>query len=117
VHTQVQAVLAGAVGKAEGRRLLLAALADSALTQPGSFYYRYHVLMALLAVDAGDRFFDLLLPSWQRCLRGTGLSTWPETDNNTPRSDCHAWSVTPALALRLLGAGPARAPRRSASRP
>lgn len=101
VHAQVHAILAGAVSRTEGKRLLLAALADPAVTQPGTFFYRYHVLRALIAVGSGNRFHDLLLPAWRRCLHGTGLTTWPETDNDAPRSDCHAWSVTPAIALAL----------------
>ena len=49
-----------------------------------------------------------LLDHWHHCLEDTGLTTWPETDRLHPRSDCHAWSVTPAIEMlqTVLGIEP-----------
>jgi hypothetical protein len=51
--------------------------------------------------------FDAL-NTWERLLQNTGLTTWPETVRENPRSDCHAWSVTPGIAFLqwILGVQP-----------
>jgi hypothetical protein len=107
VHGQVEAILAGAFNQTQARRSLLAAMADPGVTQPGTFYYRYYVMQALKQVGIARRFFDLLDP-WRTCLEGTGLRTWPEGSSGTPRSDCHAWSVSPAIEClqTVLGVEP-----------
>ncbi len=107
MHGQVQAVLSGAVKGPRAAALLRRALHDDTITQPGTMYYRYFVAKALRQAGLGERFFDLL-PAWRRCLQGRGLTTWPESDRPTTRSDCHAWSVTVSLELRqtVLGIWP-----------
>jgi hypothetical protein len=76
------------------------------VTPPGTHYFRFYVAQALKACGLRARFFDLL-PCWQRSLEGTGLTTWPESDGQA-RSDCHAWSVTPAIEFlqTILGVEP-----------
>ena len=106
VHAQVEAVLAGAWPPARARDILGRALADPDVAQPGTLYYRYYVAQALKACGRREDFFTLLR-RWEGLLDGTGLTTWPESDVN-PRSDCHAWSVTPAIEFlqTVLGVEP-----------
>ena len=106
VHAQVEAVLAGAWPPARARRILRRALEDPAVTQPGTLYYRFYVAQALKACGLRSDFFALL-KRWEDLLEGTGLTTWPESDQD-PRSDCHAWSVTPAIEFlqTVLGVEP-----------
>lgn len=107
VHAQVQAVLAGAWPVAKMRRVLLRAWEDAAVTQPGTFYYRHYVMQALKMAGARDRFGEWLAP-WRKCMDGTGLTTWPESFRDGSRSDCHAWSVSPAIEFlqTVLGVEP-----------
>jgi alpha-L-rhamnosidase len=106
VHAQVEAVLAGALRGGTAKAALRRALDDPAVTQPGTHYYRYHVMRALQAAGVAERFHDLL-GAWTRSLEGTGLTTWPETDipGKSPRSDCHGWSVAPAIGLVEIALG------------
>jgi hypothetical protein len=108
VHAQVQAILAGAWNPHKAADVLGDSLDVHGVTQPGSFYYRYYVGQALKY--AGQR--DAVVESfsrWQRCLANTGLTTWPENEREQPRSDCHAWSISPGIELleTVLGVEPA----------
>jgi alpha-L-rhamnosidase len=107
VHTQTQAVLAGALNGRAARVALVRALDDPAVTQPGTLYYRYHIAQALKRAGLRERVVALFAP-WRELLRGTGLTTWPEREQR-PRSDCHGWSVTPAIEYlqTVLGVEPA----------
>jgi hypothetical protein len=107
VHAQTQAVLAGALAGARARTALAGALADPAVTPPGTLYYRYHVAQALKRAGLRGHVAAALEP-WRALLRGTGLTTWPEREGR-PRSDCHGWSVTPAIEYlqTVLGVEPA----------
>ncbi|MEI7833339.1 MAG: hypothetical protein WCJ56_09090, partial [bacterium] len=106
LHAQVEAVLAGVWPAEKAQQILQAALADKDIAQPGTLYYRYYLAQAMKVCGMPAEFFTML-PQWQRCLEGTGLTTWPESDGN-PRSDCHAWSVTPAIEFlqTVLGVSP-----------
>ena len=97
VHGQVEAILAGAVGAARGRAMLQQASGPD-VTQPGSFYYRFYQWQAYLACGWEGR-AEEFLQLWVECLKVSKLNTWPETAGENPRSDCHAWSVLPALVL------------------
>lgn len=98
VHTQVEAILAGVWPAARARAVLRRALADPAAAQPGSHYYRFFVAQAMLQCGWPEG-TALLIPAFQRSLDGTGLTTWPESDGPA-RSDCHGWSVLPAILAR-----------------
>jgi hypothetical protein len=104
-HAQVQAVLAGAWPAARAGAVLRRAMGDPRVAAPGTHYFRYYVAQALKAAGRREGVFDLLR-HWQASLE-TGLTTWPESDGN-PRSDCHAWSVTPGIELvqTVLGVEP-----------
>jgi len=50
----------------------------------------------------GERYFELLQP-WKTML-DNGMTTFGETDIN-PRSECHAWSASPAFDFLHIIAG------------
>lgn len=106
VHAQVQGALAGLWSPEEAARILGRALDDETVIQPGTLYYKFYVCKALRQSGDKARLFAYIL-KWDEMLKGTGLTTWPEMDVN-PRSDCHAWSVSPPLEFlqSLLGVEP-----------
>jgi hypothetical protein len=102
VHAQVFAALFGLFDAADGRRAIEAAWGAEGVTQIGTLYFQYYLAEALRRAGAGDRVhrqFDL----W-RGLLSEGLTTWPESLHE-PRSDCHAWSVSPSIELIQTVAG------------
>lgn len=102
VHAQVFAVLFGLLDAEAGRRALDAALADERVTRIGTLYFQYYLAKALRRVGAGARVHGML-NSWRGMLN-QGLTTWPESLHE-PRSDCHAWSVSPSIQLISTVAG------------
>jgi hypothetical protein len=108
-HAQVEAILAGAWPAAKAGKVLARALHTEGadIAGPGTFYYRYYVMQALKAAGMRAEFFAQL-GRWERLLDGTALTTWPESDSPTSRSDCHAWSVAPAIEFlqTVLGVEP-----------
>jgi alpha-L-rhamnosidase len=107
VHVQVLGVLAGLWTKKESAVVLRRALADPSVTSIGTFYFRFYLAQAFRVAGIPGEFFGML-KRWERALEGTGLTTWPESDSPQPRSDCHAWSVTPAIEFlqTVLGVEP-----------
>jgi alpha-L-rhamnosidase len=103
-HAQTEAVLAGMWPAAVARKVLLNAEAEKNITPEGTLYYTYYVIQALKAAGLPQIACERL-NAWDRCLHGTGLTTWPETLNENTRSDCHAWSVTPGIENFQLLAG------------
>ena len=100
-HTNILAVLAGAVTGAEARALMERVLAEPDLIQ-ATFYFQFYLFEALQQVGLADRYLDLLAP-WQKML-DLGLTTFAEKPDPT-RSDCHAWSASPNYHLLSLVAG------------
>lgn len=107
-HTQVWGVVCGAVKGDEAARLLERTIESPALH------------MAQLSVPASYELFRMLsrhglydkassvIDCWKAFLR-VNLTTLPEvTDDNNPRSDCHAWSALPLSEFtgEILGVRP-----------
>jgi hypothetical protein len=107
-HTQHQAVLAGAIAGPPAADLLGRASEADDIINPGSFYARHAQLEAARRAGVGGTMLFDRLGGWLSCLEGTGLTTLPESNREIPRSDCHAWSVAPAMALvhNVLGLAP-----------
>ncbi|MEK3669668.1 family 78 glycoside hydrolase catalytic domain [Paenibacillus sp. FSL R10-2771] len=103
-HSQIMAVLAGAITGADARGLLQRALREPIhrVTLP----FTYLLMQALKQVGLHEELFGL----WDRwrIFEQQGLSTLPETEVNS-RSDCHAWSAVPLAEFpaSLLGITPA----------
>ena len=98
------AVLCGAAGEAELRRLAARFPHDPALA-PGSFFWWHAGFRALERMGAYDAMPRHLGP-WHE-MTGLGLDTFVE-ENSYWRSLCHAWSAHPALEFlnRILGVEP-----------
>ncbi len=99
------AVLCGAAGENERRRLLGRFPADGKLA-PGSFFWWHAGFRALERCGAYERMPEFLGP-WHEMVEH-GLSTFVE-ENSYWRSLCHAWSAHPAIEFMtcVLGVTPA----------
>ncbi len=104
VHTQVQAALAGFWPDAEAAAVLTGALEAPGVIQPGTLYYRAHLAEALRRCRAHASVFRLFR-HWFGMMETGGITTWPESDNTSPRSDCHGWGVMPDIELVHTVAG------------
>jgi alpha-L-rhamnosidase len=100
-HTNIMAVLSGAVPAEEQRALLQRVLHDESLL-PCTYYFRFYLFEALKKANMGDEVLAAFQP-WQRML-DLGLSTFAETAEPT-RSDCHAWSASPLFEMLATTAG------------
>ena len=106
-HTNVLALLAGAVPNAERRALMERVLADTTLAQ-ATYYFGFYVFEALRETGLADRYMERLAP-WRQML-ALGLTSTPENPEPT-RSDTHAWAAHPnyGLLATVLGVRPASA--------
>lgn len=104
-HTNVLALLTGAVPPAGQRAVMERVLADTTLAQ-ASYYFRFYVLEALRDAGMADRYVPELAP-W-RTMLALGLTSTPEQADPT-RSDTHAWAAHPnyGLLATVLGVRPA----------
>ena len=107
VHAQVQAALAGFGSKEEAGQRLLDALADPEATQPQTLYYRAHLAEALRSCGLQGE-VNALFKAWFDFL-DEGCRTWPESDGEGSRSDCHGWGCLPEVEAvhSLFGLEPA----------
>lgn len=91
-HAQALGVLTGCFSPAEQIDIMHRVLPDSSLIQC-SYYYRFYLLQALKKAGLADEYLHQLGP-WKKML-DAGLTTFAEAPEPT-RSDCHAWSASPA---------------------
>lgn len=95
-HMNALAVLAGIVPAGEVRPLMERTLSDPSLTQC-TIYFRYYLHAALVKAGRGDRYLDMLAP-WRKLL-SLGVTTWPESEADDSRSDCHGWGDHPNIEI------------------
>jgi len=104
-HSQIMAVLAGAIEGEEAKQLMKRTL--TAPLHKVTLPFSYLLMKALKKVELADELF----PLWNRwrVFQQQGLTTLPETEVN-PRSDCHAWSSVPLAEFpsTILGVSPAK---------
>ena len=91
-HANIMAVLTDLVPKENQKSLVEKILTEQDLIQC-TFYYRYYLTRAMTKAGLGDRYLEQLTP-WHEMLQ-MGLTTFAENPEPT-RSDCHAWSASPA---------------------
>ncbi len=99
VHTQVEAVLAGALSASKARTALLRADGSEAVIQPGTLFYQTYLARARRLAGLRQRdadAFNARVKPWLDTLDSSGLTTFPESLVNW-RSDCHGWSASPIL--------------------
>jgi hypothetical protein len=106
-QTNVLAVLAGAVPRADERSLMERVLADTTLTK-ATYYFKFYVFEAMRQAGLADRLIEQLAP-W-RTMLALGLTSTPENPEPT-RSDSHAWAAHPnyELLATVLGVRPGSA--------
>ncbi len=90
-HSNLLAVLTGAVTGDAARDLIQRTADDETLVQTTT-YFRFYLLRALKQAGLGDQYLSRL-GLWHDML-ARGLTTFAERPDPT-RSDCHAWSATP----------------------
>ncbi|PUZ29884.1 alpha-L-rhamnosidase [Chitinophaga parva] len=106
-HTNVMGVLSGAIPPSQQAALLQRMVQDTQLVQC-TIYYRFYLVQAFKKAGLGEAYLDLLQP-W-RNMAAMGLTTFAERPEPT-RSDCHAWSASPAydLLATVCGISPSAA--------
>jgi hypothetical protein len=103
-HSNVLALLVGAVPVAQRRALMERVLRDTTMA-PASYYFSFYVFEALRDAGMADRYIEQLSP-W-RAMLAVGLTSTPEEPEPT-RSDTHAWAAHPnyGLLATVLGVRP-----------
>jgi len=93
-HSNLWALLAGAEAD---EKALLAWLLGLPEIQKGTLFFRFY-LLELLRKKHLTKELENELANWVRPLR-LGFTTFPETPYEYSRSDCHAWSASPAYEI------------------
>ncbi|HWR51330.1 MAG TPA: alpha-L-rhamnosidase C-terminal domain-containing protein [Bryobacteraceae bacterium] len=95
-HANALAVLTGVAEGTVARDVMERTVSDAKLEQ-ATIYFRYYVHEALAKAGLGDRYLAMLGP-WRKLL-ALGVTTWPETDADESRSDCHGWGDHPNFEM------------------
>jgi hypothetical protein len=96
-HTNIFAVLAGAVEGEKARGILANILAENDYSEIGLYFHHY--LFEAFNMVGMDEEFQNQLSGWQE-MKDNNMSTFTEvalTGNRTQRSDCHPWSCSPNI--------------------
>jgi hypothetical protein len=96
-HTNIFAVLTGAIEGDNARKVLNKILDNNELSQIG-LYFHHYLFEAFNKAGMGDRFQNQLA-GWKEML-DNNLTTFTEvalTGSRTQRSDCHPWSCSPNI--------------------
>lgn len=103
-HSQIWAVLSGAVGGGDASALMERMLSDQSLSVC-SYSMMFYVFRALEKAGLYDRAYKLL-DRW-RAMLAKGVTTWVE-DDVKERSDCHGWGSLPIYEFTavILGVRP-----------
>lgn len=91
-HASIFGILADVVPESLQTQVMQQVLTDTILSQ-ATYYFRFYLISAMVKAGLGDDYCAQLQP-WRDMLK-IGLTTFAETPEPT-RSDCHAWSASPA---------------------
>lgn len=91
-HAGIWAILSNAVPDKEVNSFMSTLLNDKSLVQV-TYFYHFYFNQALKKARLGNLYYSKLTP-WRQML-DLGLTTFAEMPEQT-RSDCHAWSASPA---------------------
>lgn len=100
-HANIFALLAGAVPEAQQQSLMERIFYDQILQPQPTAYFHFYLDRALERTGPCDVYLETLGP-WRRML-SQGLTTF--VDEPKERSDCHAWSASPAMEMLRIIAG------------
>nr|WP_319509537.1 alpha-L-rhamnosidase C-terminal domain-containing protein [uncultured Draconibacterium sp.] len=100
-HANVFAVLTNTFDPGMQKELLRRILSDKSIAQC-SYYFDFYLVEALKKAGLADSYLSTLTPLKE--LIDNGLTTFPEKADPT-RSDCHAWSASPAYYFFSLVCG------------
>ena len=98
-HANTMAVLADAITGESARQLMLRIQTEPGLAK-GELYFKHYIHTAFAKVGEGDSYLEGL-DDW-RTMLGYGLTTFAEVVDRPgapSRSDCHAWSASPNIAM------------------
>jgi alpha-L-rhamnosidase len=95
-HTQVFAVLSGAITGSAATVLMERTLKDPSLAKC-SYAMKFYLFRAVERVGLYASSFVSLMEPWRKMI-GENLTTWAENDTS-PRSDCHGWSSCPIYEI------------------
>ncbi|KAL3474747.1 Six-hairpin glycosidase-like protein [Aspergillus californicus] len=110
-HTQVFAVLSGAISGPHAKRILHRALSPSTNSHyvRCSYAMSFYVFEAAIQTGLYDELRTTLVQPWNDMM-ALNLTTWAESAA-MPRSDCHGWSAVPVydVVANVVGLRPAAA--------
>jgi alpha-L-rhamnosidase len=101
MHSQIFAVLTGAVPDNDVKAFVTRFEKDKSLIQP-TMYFRFYLTQALKVAGLSENYLETL-GLWRDML-SLGLTTFAEKPDPT-RSDCHAWSASPNYDFLATVAG------------
>ncbi len=101
-HTVIWAILAEIVTGDEAKEQV-SHLFDAGVSS-ASFSMNYYLFRALEKCGCYDDYAFKILKQWNAMI-DNNCTTWCESTNTTPRSECHAWSSAPLyeIARNILG--------------
>jgi len=99
--TNAWAILSEAATAAQANKIT-ASILDHPKICRASLFGKYFIFEALLRAGSKQK-AHALLGDWGKII-GQGFTTWPEGTTG-PRSECHAWSALPNVALHELALG------------
>ncbi len=109
-HSNILAILSGAVDGEDARILMKKIVEDRSLHQVALFF-RYYLLEAIFQTGMSESFKEQLQPWFD--MIDMGLTTFTEVplDWESQRSDCHPWSTSPNIHFftSLCGIRPLKA--------
>jgi hypothetical protein len=95
-HTNILAILSGAVEKNEEKAVMTKVLTDKSLSQV-ALLFRYFLLEAMNKSGLGDSIAGQLTPWFDMTDRGLTTFTEIPVTWNGQRSDCHPWATSPNI--------------------
>jgi hypothetical protein len=101
-HANILSILTNVVEGQEATDLMTHILQEKDLT-PATIYFSYYLNRALDKVGMGNNYLNML-DVWREQL-ANGLTTWAETSDPYPRSDCHAWGSSPNIEFYRIVLG------------
>ncbi len=100
-HAQILATLVDLLPLKKQQQLMLNTYQNDSIAAC-SYYFRFYLAEAMRKTGLGGKYTDMLQP-WKSML-ANGLTTFSE-EPEPSRSDCHAWSASPAYHLLSLVCG------------